>query len=80
MLEYVRWCSSLDDLASCNCSNVRLSTCRYSEKKLPSMPFFFAVSGKQLIRTVFLKVFSPILYRCLEYIKVKEVKHNSSHD
>ena len=29
-----------------------------------------AVSVKQLSRTVFLKVFSPIIYRSLEYIKL----------
>lgn len=35
---------------------------------------------RQKIGTVFLKSFSPIIYRCLDYIKVMEVKHNSSHD
>jgi len=79
MFEYVRWCNSLEDLASGNCSKVRLSTRINSEKKLSSMPFFLAVSGRQFSRIVFLMV-SLVLNRCLEYIKVKEVKHNSSHD
>ena len=73
MFEWVRWCSSLADLASGNCSKVRLSTRRNSGKRLSGMPFFLAVNGKQLSKMVFLKVFSLIIYMCSKHIEVTEV-------
>ena len=84
MFEYVRWCSSLEDFALGKSSKVQLRTRRYSKKRSLSSPFFFAVSGKQLSRIVFLNALSPIYIKYLKHIKVKvkvkEVEHNISHD
>lgn len=73
MFEYVRWCRSVEECASGKDFEVKLSTRRYSEKMLLRIPFFFAVSGKQLSRMVFLTV-SPRYSKFCEYLKVSEVK------
>jgi len=61
MFEYVRWCNSVEDLASGKCSRVRFRTRRYSAKILSKIACFLLVRGRELITTVFFKV-SPRLY------------------
>ncbi|HDL14560.1 MAG TPA: hypothetical protein ENH28_00125 [Euryarchaeota archaeon] len=68
MSEYVKWCSSVEDLALGNCVKVRLRTLRYSIKNLSRVFCFFAVRGRQLSNTVFFNV-SPVYRLFLKYLK-----------
>ncbi len=79
MFEYVKWCSSVEELALGNCFKVRLRTLRYSAKKVSRIFCFFDVKGRKLSNIVFFKVL-PIFNFYLKYLKlvysekVKEVK------
>jgi len=53
MLKYVKWCKSLEDLASGKDLSVIFRTRRYSSKKLSRISHFLLVNGKQLSNTVF---------------------------
>jgi len=70
MVEYVKWCNSVEDLAFGRGLSVSLRTLRYSVKKLSKICRFLAVKGKQLSNTVFFifKV-SPVLGPSLKYLK-----------
>ncbi len=69
MFEYVKWCSSVEELALGNCSKVRLRTLRYSVKKLSRIFCFFAVKERQLSNTVFFNV--SLIYKLfLKYLKL----------
>ncbi len=73
MSEYVKWYSSIEELALGNCSKVRLRTLRYSAKKVLKIFCFFAVKERQLSYTVFFEV-SPIYRLFLKYLNLTEVK------
>lgn len=70
MLKYVKWCKSLEDLASGKDFSVIFRTRRYSFKKLSRICSFLLVSGKQFSTTVF-KV-SPIRTTSRNYINFME--------
>ncbi len=73
MSEYVKRCNSVEELALGNCSKVRLSTLRYSAKKVSRILCFFGVKERQLSNTVFFKV-SSVYMLFLEYLNLTEVK------
>ena len=67
MSEYVKWCSSVEELALGNCFKVRLRTLRYSAKKVSRIFCFFDVKGRKLSNIVFFKD-SPIFNLDLRYL------------
>ena len=77
MSEYVKWCNSVEDLALGNCSKVRLSTLRYSAKKVSRILCFFDVKERQLSNTVFFKVSHRYMV-FLRYLNLTEVKRTIS--
>ena len=67
MSEYVKWCSSVEDLALGNCFKVILRTLRYSAKKVSRIFCFFDVNGRKLSNIV-LFMDSPIFSLYLKYL------------
>lgn len=67
MLEYVRWCSRLEELAFGSCCKVLLRTLRYSQKKASKIFCFLGVNGNVFNRTHFLKT-SPMV-NCQKFLK-----------
>ncbi len=72
MSKYVRWCKSVEDLASGKDLSVTFRTRRYSSKKLSRICCFLLVNGKQLSNTVF-KI-SPTRTMSRNYISFMEAQ------
>ncbi len=68
MVEYVKWCSSREDLELGSFSRVTLRTRRYSENKVSIISFFFEVSSRILRIMHFLKVILTALTVSIAYV------------